>query len=265
MGTLVAIIMIILFLVLLAFVFSTALLTPIIGKKNLLFVLVVGFVVGFIGGAFFIAPVIDDIPNIARSAYQFTSTGSEIIKIDASTEVDVNKFIEQTKKIDGVKSVKSSDIFIKTSPFSEQRKKFLEEHVTYSSPSIISTNIDGNDTIILKLKEGTDSRKIIQKLKDWLMLVGSITTKYSIIHITVSVEASKASSVIDEISKQKVVITSIQGPIEGKIKDLKEALPPESQVAYVCGLIGLLTALAGVFIDSILSFFNILKEKLRRS
>ena len=59
METLAVILMIALFVLVLVFIFSTALLTPLIGKKNLIFVILLGFTVGAVGGAFFIAPVFD--------------------------------------------------------------------------------------------------------------------------------------------------------------------------------------------------------------
>jgi len=54
MEMLVVIIMLVLFFFLMVFVLSTALLTPLIGKRNLIFVLSLGFIVGVVGGAFFI-------------------------------------------------------------------------------------------------------------------------------------------------------------------------------------------------------------------
>ena len=75
MEPLAVILMIGLFILVLVFIFSTALLTPLIGKKNLIFVIALGFTVGAVGGAFFIAPVFDDIPDMARSVYMVTTTG----------------------------------------------------------------------------------------------------------------------------------------------------------------------------------------------
>ncbi|HIH62529.1 MAG TPA: hypothetical protein HA298_07625, partial [Methanobacteriales archaeon] len=65
MNVIITLIMLILFIILLAFVFSVGLMTPVVGKKNLLFVIFIGFMVGVIGGTFFILPVYDDIPGMA--------------------------------------------------------------------------------------------------------------------------------------------------------------------------------------------------------
>lgn len=263
MGTILSMVMIILFLVLLAFVFSTALLTPIIGKKNLLFVIFLGFTVGLVGGAFFISPVIDEVPDMARAVYEISTNGTEVIKVDVTTDTNIQKFIEDTRKIEGVKSVQSSGIIIETAEFSEKRKKMIEEHLPYVSKDITSSDVYGNHTLMLTVREGADPKVVIEKLKDWLMLIGEIHTKYSVVHVTVNVEASKVDEVLDKISGQSTVIVSIKGPVEDKITNLKGMLPDKSNVILFCGFIGVLTGLAGVFIDGILRTLKNIRDKIK--
>ncbi|MGP8023720.1 MAG: hypothetical protein ACLPHE_06830, partial [Methanobacterium sp.] len=99
MDTVIVIVMLVLFIFLMVFVFSIALLTPIIGKKNLLFVLSIGFVVGLVGGGFLIAPLYNDVPDIARSIYTLNDGGTEIINVNISTQNNVDGFITDTEKL----------------------------------------------------------------------------------------------------------------------------------------------------------------------
>jgi hypothetical protein len=135
-----------------AFIFSTALLTPLIGKKNFLFVVGLGFIVGLIGGAFFIAPVYDDLPDMVRGIYMSTSDEQEIITINISTDSDVNKAIEEVKQIPGVLSVKSGEITVKTTTISDDWKSSLESRMTTVNSNITSANIISNDTIMVQIK-----------------------------------------------------------------------------------------------------------------
>ena len=98
MDTLTVILMIGLFIFLLVFIFSAALLTPLIGKRNILFVIFLGFTVGAVGGAFFIAPAFDDIPLIASSVMTSTSSGTDLVDINVSTDINVSNFIQTTPK-----------------------------------------------------------------------------------------------------------------------------------------------------------------------
>ena len=261
METIAVILMVILFLVLMVFVFSTALLTPIIGKKNLIFVVLMGFIVGIIGGAFFISPIMDDIPNIASAFYQSTSTDLDTIYLDIPDSVDVNQFINTTKNIDGVKNVTVTGITIKTSDFSDYWKNTLENRIPTSNTNITSVQIQGNDTINIQIQNGSDPKTTIKSLDDWLMLIAGISSSYSAVHVTVQTDPSKTDQIRNQLS-QTVVISSIGGPTQDKINSLKAILPNQSNVIILCGFIGMLVGLAGVFIDSILSIFDNIKGRV---
>lgn len=252
--------MIALFILLMAFVFSTALLTPIIGKRNLIFVICLGFVVGMVGGIFFISPVFDDIPVLASSFYHQTSDDLETLDVNVSTNVDVNRFSEELKNMEGVKNVQVAGITLKTTQFSPRWKKILEKRVITSNKDIKSAKISSNDTIFIET-EKQDTQEVIKKLDKWLMYVGAIDIKYSTIHFTVKVESSKKTAVIDKISKEAVV-TDINGPTTNKINYLKSVLPDSSNIIILCGFIGVLVGLIGLFIDSILEVVGNIKEKM---
>ncbi|MGB9979434.1 hypothetical protein [Methanobacterium sp.] len=261
METIAVILMVILFLVLMVFVFSTALLTPIIGKKNLVFVVLMGFIVGIIGGAFFISPIMDDIPIIASAFYQSTSTDLDTVYLDIPDSVDVNQFINTAKNTDGVKSVNVTGITIKTSGFSDFWKNTLGNRISGSNGNITSVQIQGNDTLNIQVQNGSDPQDVINKLNDWLLLIAGISSKYSAVHVTIQTDPAKTDQVKNQLS-QSVVITSIGGPTQDKINSLKAILPNQTNVIILCGFIGILVGLAGVFIDSILGIFDNLKGRV---
>lgn len=264
MDVFISILMIILFLVLLIFVFSMALLTPIIGKKNLLFVVFMGFTVGIVGGAFFIAPLYDDVPEMARGLYQYTSNANETIGVEVSTNIDVTEFMDDVSKMDGVLEVYSSGIVIKTDPFSEQRKKLIEEKIPLIDENITSWKVNSSGTIILTAKKGYNPETAIKNLADWMMLTGGINTKYSMVKVSIVAQSSKVDSIIKEISKEQIVVIGVQGPVEDKINWLNEVLPSQNNIILLCGFLGMIVGLAGVFIDSIVTFVKDLRNKLLR-
>lgn len=261
METIAVIVMVILFLVLMIFVFSTALLTPIIGKKNLLFVVLMGFIVGIIGGAFFISPIMDDIPGIATSFYQGTSNDLETINLNVSTNVNIDQFLEESKNVDGVKNVEVTGITLKTTQFSERWKNSLQNRITSSNKGIAWAEVLTDDTIQIQIQNGSDPQDVITKLEDWLMLVGAISVKYSAVHVSVQVEAAKLNQVTDELSRDAVV-TSIEGPTQDKINSIKSIIPNKSNVVILCGFIGVLIGLAGLFIDTLLGIFGNIRGKI---
>lgn len=262
METIAVIIMIILFFVLLAFVFSTALLTPLIGKKNLLFVVGLGFVVGIIGGAFFIAPVFEDIPDMARAVYMSTSSEPEIITLNISTDSNVTKSVEQIKEIQGVKKIESGTIYLKTTPISSDWKSTLESRLPTANKNISSVKIESNETVIVHLKPETEPTDTIKQIKTWINFVSGIDVRFSIVQYNVTVEASKVDEVIRKLPQGEVLVTGVYGPVENEIQSLKNAMPSETNLVLLCGFLGIITGLAGVFIDSIISFIVGLKNRL---
>ncbi len=263
METIAVIIMVILFIVLMVFVFSAALLTPIIGKKNLLFVVAIGFIVGIIGGAFFIAPIMDDIPGIASSFYLSTSSDVETLNVDVSTNLDINQFVNSAKEIDGVKSVGVTGIILKTTPLSDKWKSILPNRIPASNKGIKSAQLLSNDTINIQIQDQANPQEVITKLEDWLMLVGAIDVKYSLAHVSVQAESSNVYDVSNQISKDAVV-TGIQGPTQDKINYVKSVIPDKFNVIILCGFMGMLIGLAGLFIDTLLGLFGDFKERVKK-
>lgn len=247
-----------------AFVFSTALLTPLIGKKNLLFVIGLGFVVGLIGGAFFIAPVYDDLPSMARALYMSTSDQPEIITINISTDSDVNQAIAKIKEIDGVQSVETGEITVKTTTISNAWKQSLESRIADTNTNITSGKVVSSDTMMVDIKPGSNPTDVIKKLDSWMMLVSGIDIRFSIVQVEIIVDASKVDDVVEALPQGEVVITGISGPVEAEIQTLKDSLPAKNNIILFCGFLGIIVGLAGMFIDTIMRALKALKDKLRK-
>ena len=262
MDTLAVILMLGLFLLILVFIFSTALLTPLIGKKNLLFVIFLGFTVGAVGGAFLIAPVFDDIPTMADSLFSATSTGTDVVGINASTNINITDFITNTKKIDGVQSIQSNGITIKTDPMSDAWQSTFISRIPDQNSNVISVTIPSNDTMVLVVKNGTDPQDVINGLQTWMMYVSGLNIKYSIVNITLNVQSSKLNQVMSKLPQGDVVITDVSGPTEKNIQNINNMMPAKSDIILFCGLLGMVTGLAGMFIDSILNIFERVKKMI---
>lgn len=245
------------------FVFSTALLTPLIGKKNLIFVLSLGFIVGLVGGAFFIAPLYDDIPDMLRGFYAITDDSPEIINLNITTQNDVGSFLENTKKIKGVKNIQGNRITMRTTPFGDDWVDSLQSRIPETDSDIKSVIVIPNETIILTLENNSNPTAVAKRLNQWLLLVGSIDIISSIVEVSVEVDASQVDSVISQLPQDQVVVANITGPTQDKMKLLEENIPDRSEIIIFCGIIGLLTGLAGVFIDSITQAVSAIRKWFR--
>lgn len=264
MDLLLVIIMLVLFFFLMVFVFSTALLTPLIGKRNLIFVLTLGFIVGLVGGAFFISPLYDDIPDMARSVFTFTTGSPEVINVNMSTDSDVNAFIESTKKLNGVKDVQCNRITVRTVTFNTSDwKNTFEKSIPVFESDVNSVNVISNDTLILNLNKNNNPMMVVKNLKEWLGLVAGVEILSNIAEISITVDPSQVDAVSGKLPQNEVVIANITGPVEDQITSFKKNLPDKTSLVIVCGIIGMLVGLLGLFIDSISQLVDKTREWMR--
>ena len=262
MDTLTVILMIGLFIFLLIFIFSAALLTPIIGKRNILFVIFLGFTVGAVGGAFFIAPAFDNIPVIASSIITGTSPGTDMVDINVSTDVNISNFIQSTSKINGVQSIQSNGITIKTDPMSNTSQSFFITRIPEEDSNVTSVVMPTNDTMILDIKNNTDPGDTINTLQSWMMYISGTSISYSMVNVTMAVESSKYSQIMTQLPQGEVVITSVSGPSVDNLQKVSSIMPSKSNIVIFCGFIGVVTGLSGMFIDSILGVLQRVKRKI---
>ena len=263
MDPLAVILMIGLFILMLVFIFSTALLTPLIGKKNILFVVLVGFTVGAVGGAFFIAPIIDDVPDMANSLLHATSTGTDVIQMNVSTDVNITNFLQNTKNIDGVTSVQSNGITVTTPAMAPDWETTYLNRIPSVNENITSLRIINNKTMVLELKNGTNPQDVINSLESWMMLVSGSTITYSVANVTVNVKASKLSSVESQLPQGEIIITNVSGPTENSVEAVKNFIPDKNNIIIFCGFLGMIVGLAGLFIDSISGILDEVKERIK--
>lgn len=257
MDVLVVVIMLVLFIFLMVFVFSTALLTPLIGKRNLIFVLSLGFVVGLVGGAFFITPLYDDMPDMARALITVTSGSPEVITVNMSTTNDVNAFVEETKKLNGVKDVQCNKITIKTTPFNlDDWKGSMEKRLPVIDADIKEVQLPANDTIVVYLNNNSNPTRLVNNVNEWLGLVGGIVVVTHHAEVLITVEPSQVDAVSAQLPQDKVVVANVTGPVEDQITVFKKNLPDQTTIVILCGFIGLIVGAVGLFIDSIAQMWD---------
>jgi len=265
MDMLLVIIMLVLFIFLMVFVFSTALLTPLIGKRNLIFVLSLGFIVGVVGGAFFISPLYDDIPDMAPAVFTSTTGGPEIININMSTDSDVTAFIQNTKKINGVKDVQCNKITVRTTEFNmSDWSNTIQKSIPVVDSDVKSVDVISNDTLIINLNKDNNPMILAKNVEKWLNMAAGIEVLSNIAELSITVEPSQVDSVSTQLPQNEVVIANITGPVEDQIASFKKNLPDKTSLIIFCGIIGMLVGLLGLFIDSISQLVSKIRGKMNK-
>ena len=156
MDALTIIIMIVLFILAMLFVFSTALLTPYIGKKNLISVILLGLIVGLAGGAFLLSPIVGDLPDFTRTIVEESTVGSDVVTMDISTNTNLTQTIQNITAINGVEKLDYQGIIIKIDEEfdSDYERNLIMQALNNSNENITNVVETQNNTFLIKIKEG---------------------------------------------------------------------------------------------------------------
>ena len=260
MDVITSIIYVVLFIIVLVFVFSMGLLTPMIGKKSFLSVAAMGLIVGLIGGGIFIAPVYDELPYVAGSAQQII-TDTEVINIEISTRINASELIKEIKKVDGVISVENNGLFLETTPFSNERKKIIEKKIPIVDENFKSWSVNSSGIININITEGYDANNAIKILSDWLIYTAEIDTKYSVIKIKICAEANKVNDILNYLESKEIVVSSVEGPVQGTVDNTKNTMLDRNIIIFLMGVLGVLIAVFGIYFDETIEFLKDTKEK----
>ena len=166
MDVLTIIIMLILFILAMIFIFSTALLTPYIGKKNFISVLMLGLVVGLVGGAFLLSPIVDDIPDFTRTIVEESVEGTDLMELDLSTNGNLTQIIENISSITGVQNVSYEGITIKINEnfaTDNDRARFIN-NLNNSNENISNVEDRGEKEFFVRITDGGDPQSVLTSI-----------------------------------------------------------------------------------------------------
>lgn len=267
MDSLTIVIMLILFILAMIFVFSTALLTPYIGKKNLVSVVLLGLIVGVAGGAFLLSPIVDDIPDFTRTVVEESTQGSDTVQLDLSTNGNLTQIIQNISSINGVQKVEYTGITIKIdqdfdSPNDETR--FLTA-LNASNDAISSIDDQGNNTYFVRITEGGDPQSVLDSIYSTFSSNTYAHLRYTSMNANATVAANNVTKIMNTISKSGAVVVDVTGPTEDRISVINQYIPNQTNVVVISAIIGVVVAVIGFFVDTIYTFTqNRRKRKARQ-
>ncbi|WP_157078599.1 hypothetical protein [Methanobrevibacter filiformis] len=237
------------------------LLTPMIGKKSIVSVVVIGFIIGIVGGIYFVSPIYDDLPQIAGSIQQIIDGDNEVVTIELSDENNLNKTLQELKNLEGFKSIKHVDFILATTPFFDERKKIIENSFN-SSNNYKSWNVSTAGKISVEPKDAVISRNMISNITEWLMFTGGVETNYSVIHIDAVIKADNLNDTLTYLNSEDILVNSVDGPVQKTINKTKKEMPDRNVIIVALGILGILIGLLGSFIDGFLESLSKLRKYL---
>ncbi|RAP54285.1 MAG: hypothetical protein BZ137_02995 [Methanosphaera sp. rholeuAM130] len=267
MDVITVIIMFVLFLLAMIFVFSSALLTPYIGKKNLITVVVLGLVVGIVAGAFLAAPIVEDLPDFTRTLVEESVAGTDVVELELSTNGNITEIINNISSIEGVEKVDYNGITFKIDePFSTDTDKvrFLS-FLNGTNANITDIDELSNDTYYVYMEKDCDPQGVLDSIYYTFGQQTYTHLKYTSMQANATVKANNITNIISAIGENDAVVLNITGPTEDMINQINKYLPNQLNAVIFSGVLGVLVALAGFFVDSIFNLINNFRKKRNTS
>ena len=258
MDLITGIIFFILFLIIMVFAFSMGILSPYVGRREILSIILIGFVLGAIGGYFFIDPIYDESPYVIGNIQGLFTMDSEVINLNIPSTSNISDITNKINNLSGVNSVTTNGFELKTGFIKNSTKIYVENYLR-SDPEIESFKVT-NNSVSVDLKNEASSTTTLGSLVNWLSNKAGVGSEFAFVHIQVHVDANEVSAVRDYLKDNDYTIISIEGPVQSTIHYLYDHLLPTYAVMIITGLIGVAVAIAGIFVEPLTKFTRRFKK-----
>ncbi|OWT32503.1 hypothetical protein BGI41_07335 [Methanobrevibacter sp. 87.7] len=248
---------VILFLLLMVFIFSVAVLSPYLDKKDLVGILAIGFILGAIGGVFFISPVYDEFPALIGTVDAMITGQDEYINVDVGSQADNNitDMENNIKKVPGVKGVTTSGIMIMTSNFSSNYSDYIKDSIMHNinqSSHVKDVKINSEQGIInVTVKNDTDPIAMKDDLEEFLSESYALYALSTTFRLQAHVNVNDVDTVEENMKEAGIPFSTVEGPVETFVEKSKNTMPPLWAAYIISGIIGIIFAILGMFVDKI--------------
>lgn len=257
-----AIIYIVLFIIMMIFVFSIGMLKQYMPRREILLVLAVAFFIGAIGGAFFLQPIYEELPDMASTFEKNMPNNEETLYLDLSSSVDTDALRSELSSIEGFKSFDEKSISIPMWHFNELEHDYFEEIVgnidsNYKNYTVTSDRID------IELADNYTSSQALKTFSDWYKLVYGETLSYAQIHAVLVVDSSHLDSFEQALLDNGIVASSVEGPVQSTVNNTNSSMLSNLEFTLVCGGVGIIVALIGIYMDSVVPAYRRFRKSMK--
>lgn len=241
------------------FVFSIGMLRQYMPKREMLLVIVVAFLIGSIGGAFFLDPIYDELPNMASIVEKNMPNNEETLHLDLSSSVDTNKLSSDLSSMKGFKSFDELSITIPMWTFNQKEHDYFDSIVENIDSHYKDHNIT-TDKIVIVLDDNYTASEGLKSFSDWYKLVYGETISYAQIHAVLVVDSAELDSFEQALLDKGIVASSIEGPVHDSMNNTNTSMLSNVEFTLVCGGVGVIVALFGIYMDSIVPAYRRFKK-----
>jgi hypothetical protein len=262
MDIITTIIYLVLFIIMMVFVFSIGMLKQYMPKREVLLVLGVAFLIGAIGGAFFLDPIYDELPEVVGLVEKNMPNNEETMYLDLSSSIDTESLKKDLSTMKGFKSFDETAISIPMWSFNQKEHDYFNSVVGNIDSHYKNYNVS-SDRINIELEENYSASDALKTFSDWYKLVYDETISYAQIQAVLVVDSSELDHFEQALLDKGIVATSIDGPVQDSLNNTNSSMLSNMEFTLFCGGIGVVVAILGIYMDSIVPAYRRFRKFLR--
>ena len=245
------------------FVFTIGMLKQYMPRREVLLVLLVAFLIGSIGGAFFLDPIHDELPVLINVVEKNINENNETLYLDFSSSVDIDKLKKTLSKTDGFISFDENAISIPMWTFNEKEHSYFERVVGNINSHYKNYNITKN-TIVIELDDNISATEALKSFSNWYKIVYGDSIAYAQYHTILVVESKSLDTFERILLDNGIVASNIEGPLQDSLNKTNSSMLTNVEITLIGGCFGIIVAILGIYADSVIPFYRRFKKSFRR-
>lgn len=260
MDIVIAIIYVILFIIMMVFVFSIGMLRNYMPKKEIILVLVVAFLIGSIGGAFFLEPIYEELPSVVSIVEKNVPGNQETLYLDLSSSINMNELKENLSSTDGFVSFNETSITIPLWKFNDKEMEYFNYVLGNIDSHFNNYNVTKDGKLEIELEDNYSSYDALKSFSDWYKLVYGGSLSYAQVHGELVVESSAIDVFEQNLLDKGIVASSKEGPVQDSMNTTNSSMVSNTYFVLATGVVGVVVAVFGIYYDS----FGVFSRRFRK-
>ncbi|WP_409199360.1 hypothetical protein [Methanobrevibacter sp. DSM 116169] len=258
-----SILFIVLFIILMIVVFSMGMLIKLVERKEIILVIISSFIIGSLGGMFFLYPVYEELPSFVSTMEAINFNNEETLYLDVSSIKleNLEKNLTQTK---GVNSFKVTGITFNLWRLTDSEMESIDSRLGNVNPNYTSWEVTKSGNVHIEIENGSDPNKALKSFSDWFKYSYGETITYGQVHIVLEVQSSEVQNVKDYLLDQNIVPVDSSGPVEDSIEKTKSSMLSYNEFVIGVGIFSILISVLGIYFDTIVVTYRKLNRFLHK-
>lgn len=256
------IVYIVLFVILMIFVFSIGMLKPFMRKKEMALVLISAFFIGSLGGAFFLSPIYEDVPEMMSNFEKVVPSNEETMDLMFSSSLDIDELEKNLTETDGVESFTTTGITFQMWRFDDNEYAYFQSVIPNIDSHYENYTVNQSGKIDIDIERGYDTSSALKSFSDWYTEVYGGSISYAQIQAEVVLKSSALDTVEENLLARGIVATNIEGPVQDSIENTNSSMLSNTEFILCSGVVGVIVSICGVYCDNIVVAFRKFKKFL---